>query len=136
MFAVDIMDSRQGSPDPFGTMQYQRESCYGTRWYQSKKSFMKKKQSNVGSGPQPARERILSAAMEAFMELGYAEASTLKIATRAQVSKRELYALFGHKQAMLAACIADRAGRMRLPTELPPPRNRAELVALLSKLGA
>jgi len=38
--------------------------------------------------------------MEAFMELGYHQASTLKIATRAQVSKRELYAAFGNKQAM------------------------------------
>jgi AcrR family transcriptional regulator len=83
-----------------------------------------------------ARERILHAAMEAFVELGYTEASTLNIATRAQVSKRELYALFGNKQAMLAACIADRAGRMRLPTDLPPPRTREELVALLSRLGA
>jgi AcrR family transcriptional regulator len=91
-----------------------------------------KKQASVESGPQPARERILCAAMEAFMELGYAEASTLEIATRAQVSKRELYALFGNKQAMLAACIADRVGRMRLPTELPPPCNREELVAMLS----
>ena len=94
------------------------------------------KRASVESGPQPARERILHAAMEAFMELGYAEASTLEIATRAQVSKRELYALFGNKQAMLAACIADRAGRMRLPTELPPPRNREEFVAMLSRLGA
>jgi AcrR family transcriptional regulator len=98
---------------------------------------MKKKQSSVEPGPHSsARERILHAAMETFMELGYTEASTLKIATRAQVSKRELYALFGNKQAMLAACIADRAGRMQLPTELPSPRNRAEFVAMLSKLGA
>jgi AcrR family transcriptional regulator len=97
---------------------------------------VKKKQSSIEPGPHPPRERILRAAMEAFMELGYTEASTLKIATRAQVSKRELYALFGNKQAMLAACIADRAGRMRLPTELPPPRNREELVAMLSRLGA
>jgi AcrR family transcriptional regulator len=96
---------------------------------------MKKQQASVAPAPQPMRERILSAAMEAFMELGYTEASTLTIATRAQVSKRELYALFGNKQAMLAACITDRARRMRLPTELPPPRNREELAALLSKLG-
>ena len=97
---------------------------------------MKKKQTSVEAGPQPVRERILRAAMEAFMELGYAQASTLEIATRAQVSKRELYALFGNKQAMLAACIADRAGRMRFPSELPSPRNREELAAILSKLGA
>ena len=69
------------------------------------------------------------------MELGYTQASTLKIATRAQVSKRELYALFGSKQAMLAACIADRAGRMQLPRGLPAPRHREELAGMLSRLG-
>jgi AcrR family transcriptional regulator len=95
-----------------------------------------KKPASVEAAPQSTRERILHAAMEAFMELGYTEASTLNIARRAQVSKRELYALFGNKQAMLAACIVDRAGRMRLPTELPPPRTREELVGLLAKLGA
>jgi hypothetical protein len=31
------------------------------------------------------------------------------------VSKRELYALFGNKQVMLAACIADRATRVTTP---------------------
>ena len=97
---------------------------------------MKKKQRSADLSAQSLRERILHAAMEAFMELGYTEASTLNIATRAQVSKRELYALFGNKQAMLAACIADRAGRMRLVTALPPPRNREDLVAILAKLGA
>jgi AcrR family transcriptional regulator len=95
-----------------------------------------KKQASVEPGPPPARERILSAAMGTFMELGYAQASTLEIATRAQVSKRELYTLFGNKQAMLAACITDRVGRMRLPTQLAPPGNREELAALLGKLGA
>lgn len=95
-----------------------------------------KEQSNPASSSPPARERILHAAMETFMELGYAEASTLKIATRAQVSKRELYALFGTKQAMLAACIADRAGRMHLTTQLPTPRSRDELATLLTKFGS
>ena len=95
-----------------------------------------KKRASVDSESLPARERILSAAMETFMELGYSEASTLEIATRAQVSKRELYAQFGNKQAMLAACVTDRAGRVQLPTGLSPPRNREELVVLLSKLGA
>jgi AcrR family transcriptional regulator len=95
-----------------------------------------KKQPIVEPGPQPVRERILHAAMESFMEFGYSEASTLKIATRAQVSKRELYALFGNKQAMLAACVADRAGRVQLPNQLPPPPHREELAAMLSKLGA
>jgi AcrR family transcriptional regulator len=52
------------------------------------------------------RERILEAAFEAFMKSGYAAASTLEIASRARVSKRELYALVGNKQQMLIACIA------------------------------
>jgi AcrR family transcriptional regulator len=36
------------------------------------------------------RGRILEAAFKAFMKSGYAAASTLEIATRAHVSKREL----------------------------------------------
>ena len=39
-----------------------------------------------------ARSRILEAAFAAFMENGYAATTTLEIATRARVSKRELYA--------------------------------------------
>lgn len=93
-------------------------------------------QSELSAGARPLRERILQAAMDTFIELGYADASTLKIATRAQVSKRELYALFGTKQAMLAACIADRVGRMRLPAQLVAPSQRGELTSMLAKLGA
>jgi AcrR family transcriptional regulator len=95
-----------------------------------------KGQTKVESDQTPVRDRIMRAAMHAFMELGYAEASTLEIATRAQVSKRELYALFGSKQAMLAACIADRAQRMRLPTDLPQARSRETLAVVLRKFGA
>ena len=39
------------------------------------------------------------AAFAALMEKGYARTSTLEIATRARVSKRELYAEFGSKSA-------------------------------------
>jgi len=98
--------------------------------------FGVKGQIKAAANPEPVRERIMHAAMQAFMELGYAEASTLEIATRAQVSKRELYALFGSKQAMLAACITDRAQRMRMPTDLPQARSREMLTKVLSKLGA
>jgi AcrR family transcriptional regulator len=45
------------------------------------------------------RARILDAAFAAFMKSGYAATSTLEIATRARVSKRELYALVGNKHA-------------------------------------
>jgi len=74
--------------------------------------------------------------MEAFIEDGYGGASTLAIARRARVSKRELYALFGSKQAILGAAIAHRAERMGVPAELPRPRTRRMLAALLSRFGS
>jgi AcrR family transcriptional regulator len=83
----------------------------------------------------PVRERILSAAFSAFMEAGYAATSTLEIATRARVSKRELYALVGNKQQMLEACVRERAGRMRVPADLPEPRDRDSLERVLVAVG-
>ncbi len=53
------------------------------------------------------RERILDAAFAAFRENGYAATSTLEIATRARVSKRELYSVVGNKQEMLI-CVYQR----------------------------
>src|SRR4029079_18924931 len=70
------------------------------------------------------RKRILGAALSAFMEGGYAQTSTLEIATRARVSKRELYALFGNKESMLVACITERARRLKAPADLPAPSDR------------
>jgi AcrR family transcriptional regulator len=82
-----------------------------------------------------ARERILSAAFSAFMDGGYAATSTLEIATRARVSKRELYALVGNKQAMLEACVRERAARLRVPADLPEPRDVETLEAVLVAVG-
>ena len=82
------------------------------------------------------RERILDAAFAAFMEYGYAAASTLEIATRARVSKRELYLLVGNKEEMLVACIRRRAKRMQVPADLPVPENREALAQLLTTFGA
>ena len=83
----------------------------------------------------PARRRILDAAFAAFMERGFAETSTLEIATRARVSKRELYALVGSKQEMLAACIAERARRLQMPSGLPEPHDREALARTLVAFG-
>jgi AcrR family transcriptional regulator len=80
----------------------------------------------------PMRERILGAAFRAFTEDGYAATSTLDIATRAKVSKRDLYANFGSKLAVLVACIKTRADRMRLSPDLPTPRSRQMLAATLT----
>lgn len=84
----------------------------------------------------PARARILDAAFAAFSEYGYAQTSMLEIATRAKVSKRELYALVGNKDDMLAACITDRAGRLHLPAGLPEPVDHRGLEAALLAFGA
>jgi AcrR family transcriptional regulator len=81
------------------------------------------------------RKKILGAAMSAFMEAGYAQTSTLEIATRARVSKRELYALFGNKEAMLVACITERARRLQAPADLPGLRDRETLAQVLTAFG-
>jgi AcrR family transcriptional regulator len=80
----------------------------------------------------PMQERILGAAFRAFTEDGYAETSTLDIAKRAKISKRDLYANFGSKHAVLVACIKSRADRMRMPPDLPAPRTREMLAATLT----
>ena len=87
------------------------------------------------TGENPVRARILDAAFSAFTEAGYAHTSTLEIATRAGVSKRDLYALVGNKQQMLASCIARRAERLRAPADLPQPQDRATLEQVLIVLG-
>jgi AcrR family transcriptional regulator len=81
------------------------------------------------------RARIIDAAFVAFTKNGYAATSTLEIATRARVSKRELYALVGNKQQMLIACISERARRLQVPADLPVPHDRETLAHLLESFG-
>jgi AcrR family transcriptional regulator len=81
------------------------------------------------------RGRILEAAFAAFMKSGYATTSTLEIATRARVSKRELYALVGNKQEMLIACISARAKRFDVPVDLPVLPDRETLEHVLASFG-
>src|SRR5215475_9627412 len=114
---------------------------YGTYRYQSKgPDRMKGKKRVIATkrakrdDPEPSlRARVLKAAFGVFRKRGFSGASTLEIATRAKVSKRDLYALFGSKHAMLAACIRERAGRMRQPLELaaPPPNSKEAVAATL-----
>ncbi len=86
-------------------------------------------------GDETVRARILDAAFAAFMKSGYAATSTLEIATQARVSKRELYALVGNKQAMLIACISARARRLQVPADLPLPHDRETLAHMLAAFG-
>jgi AcrR family transcriptional regulator len=88
-----------------------------------------------GAEETAVRRRILDAAFAAFMKNGYAATSTLEIATRARVSKRELYTQVGNKQQMLIACIRQGARRLRAPADLPVPRDRETLSQLLASFG-
>jgi AcrR family transcriptional regulator len=119
---------------------------YGTCWYQrkalermkGKKAVIAADRTQPGRPEQSVRARVLKAAFAVFRKRGFSAASTLEIATRAKVSKRDLYALFGSKHAMLAACIKARAARMRRPLELtaPVPESRAAVAATLVEFGA
>src|SRR6516165_10484225 len=93
------------------------------------------KRRKEGAEETAVRDRILKAAFAAFMKSGYATASTLEIATRAHVSKRELYALVGNKQEMLIACISQRARRFDVPADLPVLRDRETLAQVLAAFG-
>jgi AcrR family transcriptional regulator len=93
------------------------------------------KRRQEGGDATAVRQRILDAAFAAFMKSGYATASMLEIATRARVSKRELYALVGNKQEMLIACISERAKRFSVPANLPVLRDRETLAQVLASFG-
>lgn len=84
----------------------------------------------------PARRRaILIAAVGVLMEKGYARASTLEIATRARVSKRELYAEFGSKRGILEALIDTSAADMQAPLTPAEIGDRHALAAALTTYG-
>jgi len=80
---------------------------------------------------------VLEAAFTLFREHGFSSTSMLDIVTRARVSKRDLYALFNNKHALLAACITERAERVRRPLQpaTPVPLTRDALTTLLVELG-
>ena len=100
--------------------------------------------SKKGKSPSPGgaeredelRRRIRRATFELLTKRGYAGTSTLEIATRAKVSKRELYTLFRDKHAILDSCIAERVKAMQTPLQLPPVRDQAGLKKVLASFGA
>jgi AcrR family transcriptional regulator len=112
---------------------------YGTSVVKKEERMMarasRSKRRQEGGDQTAVRERILEAAFAAFMKSGYATTSTLEIATRARVSKRELYALVGNKQEMLIACISERAKRLDAPADLPVLRDRETLAQVLASFG-
>jgi AcrR family transcriptional regulator len=82
------------------------------------------------------RQNIIKAAFSALMEKGYAGTSTLEIARRARVSKRELYAEFGSKIGILEALVAATTSKMRAPLDVAEVLDRPGFVAVLTAYGA
>lgn len=90
----------------------------------------------AGGSQNSIRDRILSAAFQSLKENGFSGASTLEIATKAHVSKRELYTLFSSKDEILLACIAERASAIGgSVSELPEPSTARELFVVLREFG-
>jgi AcrR family transcriptional regulator len=83
----------------------------------------------------PRRRAILIAAVNVLMEKGYARASTLEIATRARLSKRELYAEFGNKRGILEALIATSSAEMKAPLAPAEFGDRHAFSAALTAYG-
>lgn len=89
---------------------------------------LSKKSDNSGRGrpkihsDDVLRARLLDAAMTAFIEKGFARATTTDIARRAGMSKRDLYRLFDDKTQIFTDTILS---RRHLILDLPRPENEA-----------
>jgi len=79
-------------------------------------------------------DRILWAAGAVFLEKGFDAATTLDIAARARVSKRDLYKQFASKQGILEALIAAHSNEMSTP-ELADPIDLKHLLDALRAFG-
>jgi AcrR family transcriptional regulator len=112
-------------------MAYQRKGYVGTMTT----GGISRRAAGSHAGDGSARSRIIRAAFELFAEHGFSATSMLEIATRAKLSKRDVYALYQNKHALLADCIGERTRAMRRPLALPAPESREALAATLRELG-
>lgn len=87
------------------------------------------------AAPDPRAAEIQRAAFEAFVEHGVAGATTDEIARRACVSKREIYRLFGSKEALFVGLIRERSAVMRRALALAPPADAASALDVLEHFG-
>ncbi len=81
------------------------------------------------------RQALIDAAGQVFIERGFEAATTLEIAREAKTSKRAIYEMFGSKEELLEAVVADTSGRMVGPADLPVPRDWPSFAAALTAFG-
>ena len=79
-------------------------------------------------------ERILDAATELFVELGFDAAPMDKIAARAGVSKQTVYSHFGSKEALFSAVVTRVSGQM-LAVDMEAADSNCSLEAELNMIG-
>lgn len=89
----------------------------------------------AGDGEAARRAAILDAAGCVFTEKGFEAATTLEIARRARVSKRDLYRLFDSKQGLAAALVASHTETMTLDPRFGDPTDRETFLAVLRAFG-
>src|SRR5581483_8928517 len=83
---------------------------------------------------EPLRQRVMEAALASFMDKGFAGTSTLEIASRANISKRDLYLVATSKSELLRQAVAERVGRLRPPLELPFAAVEAETAPEIARM--
>ena len=76
--------------------------------------------------PAAQRQALLQAASEVFLERGYANASVDAIVERAGGSKATVYALFGNKEGLLTALVAQSAESLAASVDALPADARFE----------
>ena len=84
---------------------------------------------------EPLRQRVMEAALACFIDKGFAGTSTLDIASRANISKRDLYLVAASKSELLRQAIGERVGRLRPPLELRLASSRETFAATLEAFG-
>src|ERR1700693_570770 len=67
----------------------------------------------------PLSERILAAATQLFLSLGYGATSVEAVARRARISKRTFYHRFRDKPALFVAVVHRIVDRLRPPADVP-----------------
>lgn len=77
----------------------------------------------------------MDAAGRLLIEDGYAAMTTLAVAKAAGVSKRDLYAFFPSKEALLAALVEESVDTMVAPVRLAPPEDPRGFYAGLAQFG-
>ena len=81
------------------------------------------------------RSKIIEAAREVLAAKGYSGMTTLDVARRAGISKRDLYQRFSSKDALIVAMVAASAKEMLEPVELGSPETREAFYAILQAFG-